>query len=313
MSGGRLCPRCSTLIESGSAIFCYNCGQELLSSAAPTEPADEILPEKKISPSQRPSPFQLFLIIFTFCLSLGLLFFFFLWRFNNGRPRGPVLKPTANDFVSTISALPQAPVNFGKEAYPALTPATADLYLEGGSLKNFLLKFLDGQSQKRLENHLGLTLEEAISFSEPSFAFIKSASASALLTRSRDLEFVKSRLSKLQEGPALENLQVDLVGDVLVVTDSATFLRDIRQTSQKSQLSLSMTAGFLETSKKLPREGQLFIYSSNLENVFRVLKIFFGPGLESAVGSLRGTAFVVSNRSGSVVLEGIHDGTEIAH
>lgn len=308
MSGGRLCPRCSTLIESGSAVFCYTCGQEMSSStASQTLTPDETSPEKQARSNKKFLSQRFFLVFFTLLGGLGFFSLILFSRFKSD-PRPPnILKPTANDFVSTLSALPQATITFGKDAYTSLTPAATELYLEGGSLKNFLTKFIDGASQKLLEESLGLTLEETTSFFDPSFAFIKSASGSALLAQSRDREFVKSRITKLQKDGGLQNLQVDLLGDVLVVSDDLNFLSDIRAVSQKTQLSLAMTAQFLETLKKLPRQGQLLIYSSNLESVSSALKIFFGSGLENALDSLRGTSFVISSRSGSVVLVGTHD------
>ncbi len=308
MSGGRPCPRCSTLIESSSAVFCYNCGQELLNiSALPTPAAEELLPKKKPFFPARKFSLAKILLPGAFLIALFPLLFFWTLQNKKSRPIPGLLQPTANDFVSTVSALPQAPITFGKEVYAGLTPAKADLYLEGGSLKNFLAKFLDSAGQKRLEETLGLTLEESVSFFEPSFVFIKSASGSALLSQTRDLDFTKNRLIKLQKSEVSKNFQADLVGDVLVVSDSLSLLDDVRAVSKKSQLSLLMKAGFLESLKKLPREGQLFIYSSNLENVLYALRIFFGSGLENALGALRGTTFVVTSRNGSLVLIGPND------
>lgn len=308
MSGGRLCPRCSTLIESSSAVFCYTCGQEMPNSSfSQTLTVAEAPTEKQIRPTKKFLSRRFFLVFFTLLVSLGFFILLLFSRFKSVNHSPNILKPTANDFVSTVSALPQATINFGKDTYTSLTPAATKLYLEGGSLKNFLAKFLDGASQRLLEERLGLTLEETVSFFDPSFAFIKSASGSALLAQSRDREFVKSRITKMQKDGGLKNLQIDLLGEVLVVSDSLNFLNDIRAASQKTQLSLSMTAQFLETLKKLPRQGQLLIYSSDIESVYLTLKIFFGPNLENALNSLRGTSFVISSRSGSVVLVGIHD------
>lgn len=298
----RICPRCSTLIESRSAIFCYNCGQELArpdAGEALGVSAKGVLP--RTSGAEKPSVgINFFLLLVPFLIFI-LLFSVLYLRTRGNLVSSVLLKPTSNEFVSTISALPVSPVNFGKYNFGSLVPASAELYLESYNPKLFLEKLLDSQDQRDLESKVGLSLDEITSFVEPEFAFVESSSSAALIVVGKDLDFLNSRADKISD-PKFKTLSVD---SYFIISNSESFLREISLTQAKSVLSLASLAKFQESLKNLPKNGQILLYSSSLERSILALRIYFGHFLDLAVSSLSGTSFVVSADAGNVVIRGL--------
>lgn len=309
MSGGRLCPRCSTLIESSSAIFCYNCGQELGKTSLTARGSLPATVSSGASESKKKSAAFSFLIFL--CLSLLVILVLSYFYLERSRIPRRLVAPSSHEFVSTLAALPLAPVFFGKPQFADLAPADADLYLEGASLKNFLSSFLSLEARRQIEVRTSLTLEELTSFFDSPFAFVRifsnESTASALLAVSRDPEFVGRRVAKLAAEKNLGELKTISLGSYFIVSDSSDLIREISRTYEKTSLALSMTAAYLEALKKLPDQGQLLIYGRSARSLNPALHIFFGQALDEPAQSLGSRALVVGSSSGSTVLKGIHE------
>lgn len=226
-----------------------------------------------------------------------------------GRPRQPVSPtPLSNEFVSTVSALPVSPFDFGKYPLADLAPAQTSLYLESSNLRVFLEKFLSQAQVDRLQSLSGLNLSEIASFFEPNFALIEdlsaSPSASALIGVGKDLEFIKERVNKIG---SQTNLETAIIGPYFIISNSSQYLKEISQTAAKTNLSLSATAPFSEAKKHLPASGQVFIFARNLPSTVKGISALFGDSLKSSFYGLRGTSFVITIKSGSTVIEGADD------
>ena len=299
----RICPRCSTLIESASAIFCYNCGQELGHSGTSetTGKPKAIFSKPHEYVRKKGSSFYFFLFLIPILILFLVVSVFYLLAIRKSL-QTPLLKPSSNEFVSTVSALPISPVKFGKYDFASIVPASASLYLEGNNLRLFLDKFLGSEDKKNVESKVGLNLDEVSSFFEPEFALVASPSSIALIGIGKDSDFLKERSLKL----AREKIKSQVMDQYFVVSDSEPLLRDIQNTYKKISLSLTMTAKYQETVKHLPDLGQILIYSENLESTMFALKMYFGEKLRSPISFLSGTSFVITAGNGSTVIKGIN-------
>lgn len=299
----RICPRCSTLIESGSAIFCYNCGQEL-EHFSPSSIQARVPPEflvKSLKSSKGSKRFVFFLIV----VPALLMILIFSLVYLRARPvfYAPIpASPLVNEFESTISALPISPFNFGKYNFASLVPADADLYLESYNQKLFLEKLLESKTLKDVQDQVGLNLEETTSFFEPEFAYVESSSSAALIGVAKDLEFLKSRSAKISD-PRVKWLAAD---PFFVIANSSAFLKEIENTSQAKSLSLSSLAKFRESLKNLPPQGQILIYTTTSAQKLSAFQIFFGHNLDAVLSLLKGQSFVVTAMKGSVLVKGLN-------
>lgn len=298
----RICPRCSTLIESASAIFCYSCGQEL-DRPGFSENSGKVSASSSAQPvrmtAKKSSGFYFFLAFVPALVSILFFSVYYLTILKNEPPK-VLLKPSSNEFVSTVSALPISPFKFGDYNFASLTPAAADIYLEGSNVKLFLEKFLSPSDNNTLESKVGLNLDELSSFFEPGFALVEASSSAALIGLGKDMDFLKERSGKLSG----EKLKSQVLDQYFVVSDSEALLKDITNAYKKIALPLSMTARYQETVRHLPVTGQLFIYSESLDFAISAFKIYFGEKLRLPVSSLSGTSFVVTAINGSTVIKG---------
>lgn len=298
----RICPRCSTLIESQSAIFCYNCGQEL--NHAPASNDLVLTPQvditaKKDTKRKSNIPILTFLTIFLAILLFISLVYLGAFRYKSN---APLLRPSSNEFVSTISALPISPFNFGKQNFASLTPVSIDLYLESSNPKLFLDRFLSTGDKKSLESKVGLNLDEMTSFFDPEFAYVESSGSAALAMVGKDLDFLKDRAAKLSG----ERLKIQLLDQYFIVSNSSSLLRDMENAYKKVALPLVLMSNFQETVRHLPGTGQVLIYSQSIESARSALSYYFGNRLNLAVSSLSGTSFVINGLSGSTVIRGLN-------
>ena len=297
----RICPRCSTLIESKSAIFCYNCGQELnhtsVSGDAVVSAGVPKAPKK--SGGRTSLPVFIFLTFLLAVLLFGSLLYL---QISRTKSSGALLRPSSNEFVSTVSALPVSPFSFGKQNFASLTPASVDLYLEGSNPELFLERVLSPANKKSLESKVGLNLDEMTSFFEGEFAYVESSGSAAMIGVGKDMDFLKDRAAKLSG----ESLKVQVLDQYFAVSNSDNLLKDIGAAYKKTTLPLSLTAKFQETLRHLPSAGQVLIYSENLDDALLAFRLYFGFKLDLAVSSLRGTSFVVNGISGSTVIKGLN-------
>jgi|GEM_PF-3753815 len=299
----RICPRCSTLIESRSAIFCYNCGQELSRASIPSgglASASSYSKSSKKAISQRVTIF--FLVLLTSVLTVLLFASFVYFGAFKTENYKAIIRPSSNEFVSTVSALPISPFGFGKQNFTSITPNSVDLYLESSNPKLFLERVLSAGDKKILESKVGLNLDEITSFFEPEFAYVESSSSAAVLGVGKDLEFLSNRSTKLS-GEKVKTLVLD---QFFIVSSSDDLLRGIENAYKKVTIPLSLTAKFQETVKHLPTSGQVLIYSESLDSTLAAFKYYFGSKLNLAVASLSGTSFVINGVSGSTVIKGLN-------
>ncbi len=292
-----LCPRCSTLIESESALFCYNCGQEL-------ERGFELLNPSLQTPVLKTSSRSVFWLGPPFLLLLLLLLSLSLFYLSRKMELSPPTAPRSsnNEFISTVSALPISPFAFGKYQFGSLSPATVEFYLESSNPKIFLEKLFGEKERRELEEKVGLNLSEISSFFEPNFAYIKSATGSAFLTVGKDLDFLKDRTNKFGRQ---ERLHSRVLSNYFVVSDSLSLLAEIESVYQKTDLPLSLTARYREVQKALPPEGQIFVQATDVESLKAALGVYFNGKLDSAFESLRGSSFVITVVGGSTVVRGL--------
>lgn len=299
----RLCPRCSTLIESGTSIFCYNCGQELPRPAPREEVVDSSKTPVRVIKKKSAGKRNLRLTLFSAALLSVLLALSLLYStVIRGRNLGSFQKDSVNEYVSTISALPVSPYSFGRQSLASLAPANVTLYLESSNPKLFLQKRLGPTGRALLETKVGLNLDEIASFFETEFAYIEASNSAALIGVGKDPEFLKERAGKLSG----EKIKAQVLDNYFVVATSATLLKDVEGAYKKTALPLTLTAKFQETLRRLPREGQLLIYGESQDDARAALRYYFGNKLSAAFTALSGTSFVVNGVSGSTVIKGLN-------
>lgn len=297
----RICPRCSTPIESATAVFCYHCGQELAELAFVEERSSPASTStRRLAPPNKSLIFSLVLLFWLILVLSGAIFWSAQGRFEPKlkKPVGGAFSSLdQKSFVATFSALPIAPANFDLLSYAALAPATSDLFLTGFGLKYFLTQLLSREQVKTTEALVGLNTDEIVSFFENNFAHLRQASRSALLLTGKDPEFIKSRLAKI---PTSFGRSFVFSAQV-ILSDDETFLKEIKATADGTNLSLAQTARFQEAVKDLPRQGQFFILGRLPADLFVPLEIYFGPSVFDSVKTLKGLALVVSAQGGNAV------------
>ncbi len=306
----RLCPNCSALIESESAFFCYNCGQEITSPP----PAKAVTPpvigakepvRRRMGKSRLASVLLIVLLVLTVSLTMLLI------RKRPIQSQRPALSPTqserplpSNEFVSTSSALPVAPFDFSTPDFASLVPSEATLYIQSRSPSLLLKRLLSQEQQDEFGKVSGLTFTEALSFLDDDYAYARGSEGFLFLSQVKDTDFVKSKLSEFGK----EELLGELIGDILIVSDSDRLLKAVKSVSAKSRLSLSQVNHFFDGRRRLPKEGQALIYSEGKEGGLpEISKILFGKDIfgDTPV-DLRGSVFVVESVFGSAKIVGVY-------
>lgn len=237
----------------------------------------------------------------TMLTALLLVSLFYLTALR-GRTAAILPKPSANEFVSTVSALPVSPFTFGRRNFASLAPATVSLYLEGSNPRLFLEKRLVASERSLLETKVGLNLDEITSFFEPEFAYLEASSSAAIVGVGKDPEFLRERAARLS-GPSVK---AEVLDEYFVAANSASLLKDIEAAYKKTTLPLTLTAKFQELVRRLPESGQLFIYGESQSDGESALRYYFGSKLRLSSTPVSGTSFVVSAVSGSTVIKGLN-------
>lgn len=301
----RLCPNCSSLIESDVSFFCYNCGEELppLKSEAksPATGEDHTTPRRKTRVS-----LTSFLITLVFCLWFGLVagsLYFFLQR--SGRLGGTsapssVLKPY-REFVATTAALPIAPFDFGASNLTDFLPTEVDLSIQGRLPALILARLMSDDQRGEFQEKTGLTLPEAISFLDDDYVFAKKSDHFLLLFRLKDANFVKT---KVEEFSSSKTLVGQVFNDVLVISNSTALSQAVLDVVGKRALSLTQTKDFAEAHRLLPKSGQLLVYARERPRSFDFLRQFLGDSFEEGLTKVGGESFVVTVESGNLKLVG---------
>lgn len=307
----RLCPHCSALIESESALFCYSCGGEL---ELPSRPDSSAVIKEAPTPSWGgQAPRSLWPAASLFLLFLGVSFAaFYLIFFHRERvgirpgalsPTQPSVIPLTNEFVSTVSALPVSPFDLSRPTFSEIVPADVPVFWQSRS-PVILLRRLLGESEKEdLAEVTGLTLDEAVSFLDEDYAFIGSESGSAFLARVKDSDFVKAKIAEAVD----TRVKARLFGDRLVVSDSESVLKEISSVVGKSKLSLWQKTEFFDGLRQLPKVGQALIYVQKSSLLPGFLDRIFDSALfEGGLTGLSGQTFILDSSLGSVKVTGIY-------
>lgn len=304
----RLCPNCSALIESESALFCYNCGQELaVSHIAVPHPNGSELPTQPTKVSAKRSPWS-WLVIFPALLVIlsGAILGWFV--FNNKKIEQVTLSPTqdfslplANEYVSTVSALPVAPYNLAGVDFASLVPAPASLFIQSRTPALLLKRVLTDKNKEQFSKKTGLTLTEAFSFLSDDYAVAEMSEGFLFLSKVKDVDFVKAKIKEFSS----EIIAGVVIDDILAVSDSPDILERVRSASSRKLLSLGQDAEFFESQRNLSKIGQALIFSRDQDSLKEGLRMLFGKEIiNTALDQLKGKSFVIDSASGSAKIVG---------
>lgn len=308
LMNARLCPSCSSLIESESAFFCYSCGQELEAHASHEKeisPPPINLFREKQSNKKGFSPFILFLsaLILVWLVSLS----FYLARRDSLKgipsPLSAEVKKDANELVSTAAALPIAPYDLTGSDLRDLIPAEARLLIQS-RLPSLIIKGLLSEKQKdEFVKKTGLTVGEVLSFLDEDYLFARMDDGFLALFKVKDVDFVKKKIDEFSG----EELLGEVFGNVLALSDSESVLKKTNAVFGKRALSLSQSSDFAEGLRRLPEFGQVLIYSQERDLIRHGLSLLFGDSiLDQSLDSLSGSLFVISVVSGNAKITGVY-------
>ena len=304
----RLCPNCSALIESESALFCYNCGQELVVSHAevPRSSVDPTNQPTKISSAKKsPGSRLVFSLLFLIVLSLSIIGWFV---FNDKKIERVTLSPTqstplplANEYVSTVSALPVAPYSLADTDFASLVPKEASLFIQSRTPALLLKRMLTDKNKEEFTKKTGLTLTEALSFLGDDYAVAEISEGFLFLSKVKDVDFVKAKVKEYSN----EIITAVVVDDVLAVSDSPDILDKVNFASSRKLLSLTQDSEFFESQRNLSKVGQALIFSRDKDILKEGLQMLFGKEIINAdLDQLQGKSFVIDSASGSAKIVG---------
>jgi len=289
----RICPNCQEEIRSQSVYFCHRCGTEL---PPPSEtkkvPQAESSSQIKEKPRRKGVPTAI--VAAALCAALlsaigGGVYYFYS---QNQRPLPPKPQSLKNEaFVDdTVFEVENHP--FSAKGLSEIVPADVDLYLESIDPEILLPSLVSSEdweeAQSFFDEQIKLTPTEAASFLEDEFAIIQESTASAFLARVKDVDFLEQKVEEVGE---YNGWWVKMVNGFLVVSNSPELIHAVEEAQKKLTLNLSLTSGFAEARKKLPKTGQIFYYGKKR--------------LEFIPDSVTGEAFVVSKKDNGILITGL--------
>ncbi len=304
----RLCPNCSALIESESALFCYSCGQELAASHTDvpySNVAGPLTQPTKVSARKSPGSLLVIFFILPVILSGALLGWFV---FNSKKIERATLSPTqgaslplANEYVSTVSALPVAPYNLADTDFASLVPSQASLFIQSRSPALLLKRVLADKDKEQFSKKTGLTLTEAFSFLGDDYAVAEMPEGFLFLSKVRDVDFVKAKIKEYSN----EIIAGVVIDDVLAVSDSPGILDKVISISSRKLLSLGQDTEFFESQRNLSKMGQALIFSRDQDLLKEGLRMLFGKEIINMdLEQLKGKSFIIDSAAGSVKIVG---------
>jgi len=291
----RICPNCQEEIYSQKAYFCHRCGAELppppeIEKPSRAETKPKVKEEKK---KARVSKLLIIITTTIFFAALAIVgnhYFRYFSKIELFPPPSPP-PPKNETFVADIS-FEVANHPFSAKGLSEVVPADVDLYLESIDPEILLPSLISPEDWSKIQSvfseKLGLSVSEAASFLEDEFAVVQEATASAFLARARDVDFLEQKIAEVGE---YNSWQAKVVEGILVISNSPDLIRRIEEAQKKLTLNLSLTPGFAEARKKLPKTGQIFYYGKK--------RLDFIPD------SIKGKAFVVSKKDGGVIITGL--------
>lgn len=305
----RLCPKCQALIESESAFFCYNCGEVLAEPGSKTTSPEETTEKPLPAEKKRRSGWLVSLTLTTLTVAVlasGLVLFRIQKEALKPSALSPTqnsnLEPPANEFVSTVSAIPVAPFELTGNIFSDILPAEAAFFIRSRSPILLLRRVMSEKLGEEFTKKTGLTLNEAVSFIGEDYAYAEMTEGFAFLSKVKDTDFIRAKLTEFSK----EEVRGQLLDDILVVSNSNEILKKVSQAAKKTTLPLSQLTDFSEGRRRLPETGQAFIYTKDSDSLKKALNIFFGGGLDEASVKLQGKAFVVDSVSGSLKITGVY-------
>ncbi len=295
----RICPNCQEEIRSPKAYFCHRCGAELPSPKIEETPSVEVESrvEDKLVKKRRLVVVVAATLVVALCFAVGGgVYYFYSLNKTPLLPQADVPKNEA--FVNDLS--------FGIENHPLsakglseIVPAEVDLYLESINPEILLPSLISPDNWSGIEavfsERIELSAAEAASFLEDEFAFIQESTASAFLAKARDVDFLEQKLVETEDLPAVRQGTIDwkakVVEGFLVISNSPDLIHAIEEAQKKLSLNLSLTSGFAEARKGLPKTGQIFVCGKKR--------------LEFVPDEVKGEAFVVSKKDNGVLVTGL--------
>ncbi len=289
----RICPNCQEETYSKEAYFCHRCGTEL------SPPPETVKVQQPKSPPQlkekrRKKQVPAVIVaaaLVSLLLSVAGAGVYYLSSNNQAPSFLEPPTPKNEIFLGNISfEVPNHP--FSAKGLSEIVPANVDLYLESINPEVLLPSLISAEEWLGIEavflGKLGLSASEAASFLEDEFAFVRQASASAFLARARDVDFLEQKLAET-EGSA--GFEAKVTEGFLIISSSSDFIQRIEEAQKKLTLNLSLTSGFVEARKGLPKTGQIFVYGKKR--------------LEFIPEEVEGEAFVISKKDSGVLVIGL--------
>lgn len=307
----RICPKCGRDARSPYAYFCYNCGADLPKREEPKEPEREESSFRKplnINIRTRIEEFKRFKKP-VFLITLGIISWLLLvFGFNYYLRIKPKQSLSVESGKNNEIVLEQVKFDipiilFGEGNFSTLAPSDIDFYLESSNPDILLTKFLREGVREKIEEKLDLTLSEAASFLSADFCLIERFDKEtnkreiAFIAKAKAYDFVKVKLADINESFSYKG---GLLGDNLVVYNSEELYEDIKGAFKKQILSLSLSAEFIETKKKLPVQGQIFIFQPRRS--LEASETRFKPTISLIPENLPSVGFVINaSEKGSLI------------
>ena len=288
----RICPNCQEEARSQKVYFCHRCGVELPSPKIEEIPPVEIKSRVEGKPVKKRRLAVVAATILCAVLSFAGVAYFYL-QIRSSRPSSSSSIPPAAKNEAFVDDLSLGIENhpFSAKGLSEIVPADVDLYLESLDPEVLLPLVISPDEWSGIEavfsERLGLSSDEAASFLEDEFAFIQESTASAFLAKTRDVDFLEQKLAETEE----QDWKAGVVEGFLVISNSPDLTHAIKEAQKKLTLNLSLTSGFVEARKNLPRTGQIFVYGKK--------RLDFIPDL------VTGEAFVVSKKDDGILITGL--------
>ncbi|PIR43243.1 hypothetical protein COV24_03780 [candidate division WWE3 bacterium CG10_big_fil_rev_8_21_14_0_10_32_10] len=302
----RVCPNCSSKIYNPKAYFCYSCGakiytdkdieslnkeeidtlidqQENISSLGrlnnnKAESGEGVLKSKKSSDlsndnlSKRWNYFVAGVNVISILFLLASVGVFFRFTSNeNDNPHMPLV--SVNNVEIEKSLLNDLTSEVLKSKFYEIIPQDVILYSESSDLKTLFDNILSEKDVAYLEKSYDMSLSDLLIFMKPDFSFVrKNKDTWAVITRTGGVDFFERTYASYQENKGDTPLiYTEKIGDYLVFSKDAEFIKDMDDTLNELNLSLASNAVFNSKINSVKGEPYFFAYSPSkdyLDNEF---------------------------------------------
>ena len=280
----RICPKCKEKIRSKEALFCFYCGSRLDSKKTIEE---ENLVSIKVDDLDRSDAGSTVsgkgkiksLIIF-FCPILLLLivlayFVFNIFSYRGGEslevavPVEETQSKLSKSFVDVVVNMPSGDLDY--MFFANNSPLGVDVFFVLRNPEKFWVEYVEESSPVELEEITDLTASEVSSFLKEKFALIFREDSWAFFVEiEKNKDFVQEKVENISLQD-LNDINVEVVGNLLVVSNDVSLMEEIGNVSSGVSLSLAKDAFFVESVRNLPNNGVSLIFYRNVESVKKVL------------------------------------------